>query len=47
MIDLKQKIALLRVSIFVTYYIKLFRTGGDTHSGISMPRLVVGTIVDY
>ena len=47
MAGLKQKIVLLRVFIFVTYYIKLFRTGADTHTGISMPLLVGQTIVDY
>ena len=30
------KIAFVRVSMVVTYYIKLFRTGNDRHNGILM-----------
>ena len=32
------KIALLRASMVVTYYIKLFRTGADRHNGIPSSR---------
>ena len=41
------RITLGRVSIFVTYYIRLFRTGTDTHNGILMSLflLVTETIV--
>ena len=40
------KIALVRASIVVTYYIKLFRTGADRHNGILMSflNLVAGTM---
>ena len=40
------KIALLRTSMVITYYIKLFRTGADRHNGvlISLPLLVAQTI---
>ena len=31
-----RKIALLRASMVVTYYIKLFRTGANRHNGILM-----------
>ena len=34
------KIALLRTSMVVTYYIKLFGTGGDRHNGILMSLLL-------
>ena len=33
------KIALVRASVVVTYYIKLFRTGPDRHNGILMSLL--------
>ena len=41
------KITLGLVSIFVTYYIRLFRTGADRYNGILMPLflLVAETIV--
>ena len=35
------KIALVRVSMVVTYYIKLFRTGADRHNGILMSLLLL------
>ena len=35
------KIALLRASMVVTYYIKLFRTGSDRHNGILMSLLLL------
>ena len=35
------KIALVRASIVVTYYIKLFRTGDDRHNGILMSLLLL------
>ena len=35
------KIALLRASMVVTYYIKLFRTGADRHNGILMSLLLL------
>ena len=35
------KIALLRASMVVTYYIKLFRTGPDRHNGILMSLLLL------
>ena len=35
------EIALLRASIVVTYYVKLFRTGADIHNGILMSLLLV------
>ena len=35
------KVALLRVSMVVTYYIKLFRTGADRHNGILMSHLLL------
>ena len=35
------KIALLRASMVVTYYIKLFRTGTDRHNGILMSLLLL------
>ena len=35
------KIALLRASMVVTYYIKLFRTGADRHGGILMSLLLL------
>ena len=35
------KIALLRTSMVVTYYIKLFRAGADRHNGILMSLLLV------
>ena len=35
------KIAILRVSMVVTYYIKLFRTGADRHNGILIPLLLL------
>ena len=40
------KIALLRTSMVITYYIKLFRRGADRHNGvlISLPLLVAQTI---
>ena len=43
------KIALLRASMVVTYYIKLFRTGADRHNGIlmSLLLLVAETIISY
>ena len=43
------KIALVRGSMFVTYYIKLFRTGADIHNGIlmSLLLLVTETISDF
>ena len=34
------KIALVRASMVVTYYIKLFRTGADRHNGILMSLLL-------
>ena len=37
---LKRKMAVLRASIVVTYYIKLFRTGADRHSGILVSLLL-------
>ena len=42
------KIALLRASMVVTYYIKLFRTGADRHNGILMSLLflVAETIME-
>ena len=41
------KVGLLRASMVVTYYIKLFRTGANKHNGILMSLLfqVVETIV--
>ena len=43
----KAKIAFLRASMVVTYYIKLFRTRADRHNGIlmSLLLLVAETIV--
>ena len=43
------KIALLRASLVVTYYIKLFWMGADRHNGIlmSLLLLVAGTIKLY
>ena len=35
------KIAFVRVSMVVTYYIKLFRKGNDRHNGILMSLLVL------
>ena len=35
------KVALLRASMVVTYYIKLFRTGADRHNGILMSHLLL------
>ena len=35
------KITLLRVSMVVTYYIKLFRTGADIHNGILLSLLLL------
>ena len=35
------KIAILRASMVVTYYIKLFRTGADRHNGILIPLLLL------
>ena len=35
------KIALLRASMVVTYYIKLFQTGADRHNGILMSLLLL------
>ena len=35
------KIALLRASMAITYYIKLFRTGVDRYSGILMSLLLL------
>ena len=35
------KIAFLRVSMVVTYYIKLFQTGIDRHNGILMSLLLL------
>ena len=40
------KITLLRESMIVTYYIKLFRTGADRHNGISMSLLLLLAIDD-
>ena len=42
------KIALLRATIFVTYYLKLFRMGDNRHNGILMSLLflVADTIKD-
>ena len=37
----KAKIALLRASMVVTYYIKLFRTGADRHNSILMSLLLL------
>ena len=37
------KIALLHVSMVVTYYVKLFRTGTDRHNGILMSLLLLVT----
>ena len=37
----KEKIAFLRVSMVVTYYIKLFPTGADIHNGILMSLLLL------
>ena len=34
------KTALVRVSIVATYFIKLFRTGADRHTGILISLLV-------
>ena len=41
------KIALLRASMVVTYYIKLFQTGADRHNGflMSLILLVAPTII--
>ena len=39
-INWNAKIALLRVSMIVTYYIKLFQTGADRHNGILMSLLL-------
>ena len=36
-----RKIALLRVSMVVTYYTKTFRTGTDRHNGILMSLLLL------
>ena len=40
------KIKLVRASMVITYYIKLFRTGADRHNGIlmSLPLLVTKTM---
>ena len=38
-----KKIAFLRTSMVVTYYIKLFRTGADRHNGILMSLLLLVT----
>ena len=35
------KIAILRASMVVTYYIKLFRTGADRQNGILIPLLLL------
>ena len=35
------KIALLRASMVVTYYIKLFQTGADRHNGVLMSLLLL------
>ena len=35
------KIAFLRVSMVVTYYVKLSRTGADRHNGILMSLLLL------
>ena len=35
------KIALLRTSMVITYYIKLFWTGADRHNGILMSLLLL------
>ena len=35
------KIGLVRASIVVTFYIKLFRTGSDSHNGILMSLLLL------
>ena len=35
------KITLLRASMVVTYYIKLFRTGAERHNGILMSLLLI------
>ena len=35
------KIALVRASMVVTYYVKLFRTGANRHSGILMSLLLL------
>ena len=40
-INWNAKIALLRSSLVVTYYIKLFRTGADRHNGILMSLLLL------
>ena len=37
----KGKIALVRASLVVTYYIKYFRTGNDRHNGILMSLLLL------
>ena len=39
------KIALLRASMVVTYYIKLSRTGADRHNGILMSLLLVAETI--
>ena len=41
--DKNAKIALLRASMVVTYYIKLFETGADIHNGILMSLLLLVT----
>ena len=43
------KIALVRASMVVTYYIKLFRTGADRRNGILMSLLLLGaeTIINF
>ena len=38
-----RKIAILRESMVVTYYIKLFHTGADRHNGILMSLLLLVT----
>ena len=37
----KQKIVVLRASMVVIYYIKLFRTGADKHNAILMSLLLL------
>ena len=36
-----EKIALVRASMVITFYIKLFRTGADKHNGILMSLLLL------
>ena len=36
-----EKITIVRASMVVTYYVKLFRTGADRHNGILMPLLLL------